>query len=276
MPISNRHAPLLLSLALVSIALGCGRAEPPPPAEPEAVETVVVETAIIDEEYLNSCPVCGQQSVFEPYGIASYQRSRAQCANCGSLERHRLMFLYFESKPELFSEGMTLLHFAPNRSIRKLFRRREDLEYVTADLFKKADLKLDITAIELEDDSIDAVICYHVLEHVDEDRKGMAELYRILKPGGWALLEVPLYGDRPDTLQDPEIDTPRERIDHYGIRSHVRLYGWRDFADRLEEAGFEVAVERFVDGFDQEQIRKLALDPAELMYFCSKPLDSGA
>jgi SAM-dependent methyltransferase len=263
---SSRLSQLAILVALASVALGCGRAEPPPPAEPEVVEA----------EYLNLCPVCGQQSVFEPFGIARYRRQRSQCANCGSLERHRLMSLYFESRPELFSDGMTLLHFAPNRAIRKSFRKRKDLKYLTADLFKRADLKLDITAIELEDNSIDAVICYHVLEHVDEDRKGMAELYRIVKPGGWALLQVPVYRDSPDTLEDPEIDTPRERINRFGSRTHVRLYGWRDFADRLEGAGFEVTVERFVDGFDDAQLVELALDPDELMYFCSKPVDSGA
>lgn len=261
----RRLSLLSVVVALASVALGCGRAEPPP-AEPEMVEI----------EQLNLCPVCGQQSVFEPFGIAVYRRPRSQCANCGSLERHRLMFLYLESRPELFSEGMTLLHFAPNRSIRRAFRKRKDLKYVTADLFKRADLELDITGIELPDASIDAVICYHVLEHVSEDRKGMAELYRILKPGGWAMLQVPVHRDRPDTLEDPEIDTPRERIKRYGSRTHVRLYGWRDFAERLEGAGFEVRVERFVDGFEEAQRIELALDPDELMYFCSKPVGSGS
>ena len=78
------------------------------------------------------------------------------------------------------------------------------------------------------------------------------------------------------TIEDPEIDTPRERIKRYGSRTHVRLYGWRDFAERLEGAGFEVSVEHFVDGFDDQKLGELALDPDELMYFCLKPVASGS
>jgi predicted SAM-dependent methyltransferase len=220
------------------------------------------------EARLNECPVCGNSSVFEPYGYPP--RAAAKCKTCGALKRHRLLYLYLKHRTPLFEEALSLLHFAPNPGLERVFRSLANLRYVTADLYEKADLKLDITGIDLPDESYDVILCYHVLEHVTEDRKAMRELYRVLKPGGWAVVQVPVSDD-PDTYEDPDIVDPAERLKHFGQTDHVRLYGWRDFEDRLRAAGFQLTVHGYAATLDADTIERYSLDPDEKIYHCRKP-----
>lgn len=130
-----------------------------------------------------------------------------------------------------------------------------------------------ITAIDFPDSSFDAVLCFHVLEHVADDRMAIREVFRVLKPGGWAILQVPIT--EPATREDPRIATAEERFRAYGHPEHVRAYG-PDYADRLREAGFHVTVDRFlreISPFQRDRYRVQAEgEPLEEIYFCEKPI----
>ena len=183
------------------------------------------------------CPCCGWHlQKLIPYGLVL--RQNALCPRCGSLERHRLLWLYFRDRTNLFTDRLRLLHFAPERIFETVFKSLDNLDYITADLYSdSAMVKMDITDITYEDDSFDAIICSHVLEHIMDDRKAMREMLRVLKPGGWAIIMVPI--SRDVTFEDPSIVTPEDRERFFGQWDHVRFYG-QDIKDRLESAGFDV------------------------------------
>ena len=142
------------------------------------------------------------------------------------------------------------------------------LDYITADLYKKAMVKVDITDIQYPDDSFNIVYCSHVLEHIDDDRLAMRELYRVLKPQGWAVLMVPIAGEK--TLEDPSVTDPVERERLFGQHNHVRQYG-TDFKERLEEAGFNVRAMYPVDIVPAEEMKRFSIPASEHpVYFCTK------
>src|SRR5690606_19858714 len=142
-----------------------------------------------------------------------------------------------------------------------LFRSYKNIDYVSADLDpRKAMTQQDITNTSFENDTFDLIFCAHVLEHIPDDMKAMRELLRILKPGGLAILQVPIKdffnGMAIDkTYEDPGITDPKERERVFGQRDHVRIYG-RDFKDRLENAGFKVSVDNFGDRLGTELLNK--------------------
>jgi hypothetical protein len=188
------------------------------------------------------CPICGYHGAFEPFGVVP--RPDAMCPDCGSLERHRQFKLLLD-RIELPPPGCSLLHFAPEEAVARLVRPLCS-RYVTADLMRHdVDLNLDIEAIDMPERSFDCVICSHVLEHVD-DMAALGELHRILKPGGVALLMVPIVEGWDASYEDPAITGGRDRLLHFGQQDHVRRYG-RDFRDRVIRAGFELS-EFAVDG----------------------------
>jgi SAM-dependent methyltransferase len=169
---------------------------------------------------------------------------------------------------ELLQELSSLLHFAPEWGISSRLRAVPGLRYVTADLAGTGvDLRLDIMAIELPDSSFDAVICSHVLEHVDDDRAAMRELSRITAPGGWCIVMVPLDLGREHTYEDPLIVAPAERERAFLQHDHVRLYA-PDIASRLERAGF--VVERIQPHleFGQELLERCRINASDEIYLC--------
>jgi SAM-dependent methyltransferase len=131
-------------------------------------------------------------------------------------------------------------------------------------------LRMDITRISLTDNQFDCVICYHVLEHIPDDQKAMRELFRVLKPGGWAILQSPIDFNHDKTFEDPSIVSPDERERFFGQNDHVRIYG-RDYKDRLEKAGFVVKVDDYVQQLGDSAIKKYGLMRDEKIHFCSKP-----
>ena len=144
------------------------------------------------------------------------------------------------------------------------------LDYTTADLFSPlADLRFDVQNIPIEDNTYDTILCNHVLEHVDDDRKAIREFQRILKPGGMAIMQVPLDPDYKVTDEDPTIKDPAERERRFRQYDHVRLYG-QDYPVRLKECGFKVttfnAQEELPDGY----FEKYALPKREMLYVCTK------
>jgi SAM-dependent methyltransferase len=173
----------------------------------------------------------------------------------------------------MLANSSALLHFAPEYCLRGPLQqasRRDRFRYDTADLDPAGvDLELDITAMPLRDGAYDAVICSHVLEHVDEDGTAMRELRRITAPGGWCLVMVPLDTGRATTYEDAAIVTPEARREAFLQDDHVRLYG-RDAEDRLNAAGFAVEVLRPRDAFGEPAMLRAGLLPGDWMYVCSR------
>lgn len=217
------------------------------------------------------CPVCGGHfRKFLPYGYGEAADNR-MCPKCLSLERHRLLWLYLKEKTGFFTDNLKVLHFAPEQPYLKRFRALKNLDYTTADLDSPiADLHLDVTKIDLPDNQYDVVICNHVLEHVDDVNKAFSEIKRILKPGGWAVLLVPI-NPNVDTWEDPTITDPEERRLNFGQYDHVRQFG-RDYAQVLEKAGFTVDADRlYYELTDEQRGRmKLARKGEELVYAVQK------
>ena len=192
------------------------------------------------------CPLCGcQRRKFLPYGYVT-SRENALCPNCLSLERHRLLWLWLVRESDIGRGAMALpkmLHIAPEvalmRKFRKMYASTPD-RYVTADLESPlADMHFDVQQIPLEAESFDAIICNHIMEHVEDDHKALSELYRIMRRGGWGVILSPVDLEREKTFEDDTITDPAERTRIFGQYDHRRIYG-RDYAARLREAGFEV------------------------------------
>jgi SAM-dependent methyltransferase len=211
------------------------------------------------------CPICGHS--FDRFKD-DWNRTNALCWRCGSHERHRAQWLLFERRHELLSNAQALLHFAPEWALGQRLERLQGVRYVTADLREPhVDLRLDVTAIDLPDDSFDAVICSHVLEHVDDDRAAMRELRRITAAGGWCLVMVPLDIDRERTYEDRSIVAPEARERAFRQDDHVRLYA-PDIGDRLAAAGFAVERIRPFEEFGSDLARRCGLLEADYMWLC--------
>ena len=218
------------------------------------------------------CPVCEHSfRKFLPYGYTKQTgRDNALCPRCLSLERHRLMYLYLKEKTDFFSRDLKVLHIAPEQCFYKRFRALDNLDYTTGDLESPiADVHFDVQAIPFPKEAYDVVICNHVLEHVDDDTQAMAEIYRILKPGGFAILQVPQDTDAKKTYEDPSITDPSEREKHFLQKDHVRLYGL-DYAERLSSVGFKVTADTYANNYPEEAAKRFGLPLKEIFYFNQK------
>ncbi len=213
------------------------------------------------------CPACGSFiSAFLSAGIVP--RPNARCPVCGSLERHRLMAIFFRQWTDLFSgRPYRFLHIAPETIIQEYVMRAPNLTYISADLSSRdVALCMDLTAIACSSQTLDIVYCSHVLEHVLDDRQAMRELARILKPTGWAALQVPITVAA--TVEDPTITDPRERLQVFGQADHVRRYGW-DFTRRLAEAGLLVLEIPAAMVVGAANMNVVGLNPSEHVFFCA-------
>ena len=216
------------------------------------------------------CPVCEKKfRKFLPYGRVS--RGNALCPNCLALERHRAMYLYLKRKTNFFKDPLKVLHVAPEICFIKEFESLTNLDYITADIESPlAKVKMDIHEIPFEENTFEVAFCNHVMEHVDDDIKAMSELHRVLKPGGWAIIQIPFFPPIPEeTFEDPSITSPKEREKIFGQDDHVRLYG-KDYAKRLTSAGFNVTEDTFVADLEEEEIKKYALPKDEIIFLCKK------
>jgi SAM-dependent methyltransferase len=210
-----------------------------------------------------TCPICGYVGPFLPYG-SRWVSHDSKCRNCRSLDRHRLFKILLD-RPDLADLGR-VLHFAPEPAVTR-FLRGKCREYITADYLRDdVDVQLDIEAMDLDGDSVDHIVCSHVLEHVD-DRKALSEMHRVLVPGGAAFLAVPLSEGLESTYEDPSKTSERERQLHFGQGNHLRLYG-RDFRHRIAQAG--LALEEFtVSGEDSV---RYGITYGERIFIARKPL----
>jgi len=213
------------------------------------------------------CPCCDSHF----HHFIPYSRGNGMCPRCDSLDRHRLLWLYLHNCTNIFHDRLRVLHFAPEAIIQNKLRASPNLEYTSADLDSPlAMISLDITDIACAENTFDVVLCSHVLELIPDDRKAMSELYRILKPGGWALLLVPFDAEGSETLVDPRVVGPKERERLFGQFDHFRVYG-RDFKDRLEHAGFTVRQECYAQELDPILAQYYVLLAEVDMFYCTKP-----
>lgn len=215
-------------------------------------------------------PIDGQSfRTFLPYGYGT-QRNNVLSPSTLSLERHRLLWLYLKNETDFFSKPIKLLHFAPEQAFYNRFKKQKNLTYTTTDLESPlADVKADICNLPFEDASFDWILCNHVLEHIPDDTKAMQELYRILKPGGVAILQIPQDLNRAVTFEDDSITDEKERAKIFGQYDHVRVYG-RDYFDKLRSIGFKVDEVNYTNFLSKELVEKYCLAPGEILPVCYK------
>lgn len=217
-------------------------------------------------------PIDGKSfKMFLPYGYGT-QRNNVLSPSTLSLERHRLLWLYLKNETDFFTsvEKKKVLHFAPEQAFYKLFRNQKNIEYTTTDLFSPlADVKADICDLPFEDNSYDIIFCNHVLEHIPDDGKAMMELYRVLKPGGMGIFQIPQDLTRDVTFSDDTITDPKERAKIFGQYDHVRVYG-RDYFDKLKIIGFKVVEEDYTNKIAPELVEKYCLAKGEIIPVCFK------
>ena len=204
-----------------------------------------------------------------PYGYGE-QRLNVLSPSTLSLERHRLIWLYLKNETEFFSKKMKVLHMAPEQCFVKLFKQQKNLEYITADLFSPiVDVKADIRDLPFENDSFDVVFCNHVLEHIEDDKKAMSELFRVLKKGGFGIFQIPQDLNREKTYEDFSITSKEERAKHFGQYDHVRIYG-RDYFDKLRAIGFKVDEVNYASKISPELVNRYCLVQEEILPVCFK------
>lgn len=218
------------------------------------------------------CPVCERKfSKFLSYGSNVAHRENVLCPYDLTLERHRLMWLYLKRESNFFSANkLKVLHIAPEQCFHGKFKAQKNLDYLTGDLVSPiADIHFDLHKIPLEDNRFDVVFCNHVLEHVDDALQCMRELYRVMAPGGWGIMQVPQDMNREETYEDWTITSPEDREKHFWQKDHVRLFG-RDYPQWLEKAGFSVGDGFSLHPLSQEEVERFRLPKGEVLYIVRK------
>ena len=239
-------------------------------------------------------PIDGKSfRMFLPYGYGN-QRNNVLSPSTLSLERHRLLWLYLQNETDFFqseldsdspvtqnkriklrkdaetSSALKVLHFAPEQEFYKRFKKQTNIEYTTTDLLSPlADVKADICNLPFEDNTYDVIFCNHVLEHIPDDTKAMKEMFRVLKPGGMGIFQIPQDLSRASTFSDDTIVDQKERAKIFGQYDHVRMYG-RDYFDKLRSIGFKVIEEDYTHKIAPELVEKYCLAKGEIIPVCFK------
>lgn len=234
---------------------------------------VHIVTKLLIPFYLGNkvqCTVCEiKLRKFLPYGRLK-PRENALCPRCLSLERHRLISLFLKEKTTFYTHKHKILHVAPEVCFINRFEKQHGDDYITADLESPwAKVKMDVHDIPFGENTFDVIFCNHVLEHVTDDVAVMKEFYRVLKPGGWAILQSPIDYNYTTTYEDHSITDPREREKAFGQDDHLRMFGV-DYGERLELGGFEVKEIKMTDELSPSDIFKYGLDQREILYFNQK------
>ncbi len=203
-------------------------------------------------------------SKFLSYGYKTV-RKNALCPGTLSLERHRLLWLYLDKETDFLNSNLKVLHVAPEQVFYKKFKKLKNWEYFTFDLNSPiADIKGDLTSTNFKDESFDLIICNHVLEHIEDDKSALNEIYRILKYKGISILQVPMNVKRKNTFEDSSIKSKNQREKYFGQYDHVREYGL-DFKDRVEQAGFKVEMINYSTKISQDLVIKYGLMKDDLI-----------
>lgn len=228
-----------------------------------------------------TCPFCGYSSdMLLPFGqeneavrkhhIIGAGRRNARCLKCDSRDRERLIYIYLKQVARIFEkQELEILHIAPELNLAKKLRET-NFRYICGDLFTEGYhypeyvQNMNVLHLPFEGNTFDVILCNHVLEHVPEDRKAMSEIYRVLKPGGFALLQVPISYRIGHTIEDPSIQSPHQREITFGQKDHCRLYG-KDYINRLQECGFHVEAASISENYPQ-----YGFNPEEKLFICTK------
>jgi len=208
---------------------------------------------------------------FLPYGYGK-QRENALSPSTLSLERHRLMWLFLRDNTTFFTatKKLKVLHIAPEQCFLDIFRKQQNLNYITSDLESPiADVKADICDLPFKENEFDIIFCNHVLEHISNDTKAMQELYRVLKPGGFGIFQIPQDLSKAITFEDNTITDRKERAKLFGQYDHVRVYG-RDYFDKLRSIGFKVDEVDYTKKITLDKIEKYCLMQNEILPVCYK------
>ena len=219
----------------------------------------------------HACPCCGwRMRAFTQGGGSFRTRPAGYCPRCNAKARHRRVWLFLRERTTLLSAPHRVLEVAPHRSMSRALSRQPELDYVGVDLQPRdrATVRGDVTDLPLADEDFDVAICVHVLEHVEDDRSAIQELHRVLRPGGWALVNVP-YDPANPTYEDASVTTASARRAAFGEATHVRRYG-TDLTERLAAVGFEVTVDHGED-LGPETVAEHGLTTDESIFLCRKP-----
>lgn len=233
------------------------------------------------------CPYCnrsfrkfmpgGEDSpvIYEKQIIGAGYRENDVCPRCYSLDRDRLVYIFLKEKSALFTAPLKLFHVAPEGCIRAMISQLPNITYVPGVKYlegyyyaRQTNL-LDITSIPYDDESFDVIICNHVLEHIPDDMLALRELFRVLKPGGWAILQVPISKVLEKTFEDQTKIEEHERATSFGQFDHVRIYG-QDYRSRLESVGFTVKPFHPLAENLLEKYHNYAINPQEVLYIAYK------
>ena len=229
------------------------------------------------------CPFCGFNAkdlmpiglalpVLEEKQVVGAGKRAGGCYKCDSTDRERLMYVYLKEKVGVFGENkkLEILHIAPEKRLSQRLLNHGFEKYVCGDLFTEGysypDHVIDLSILEIpfDENTFDLIICNHVLEHVPDDKLAMQELYRVLKEGGKAVLQVPLSKNTKETYEDFSITKPKDRELAFGQFDHVRIYGL-DYKERLASAGFKVKTVNI-----SEEFKKYGLNINEDVYIGEK------
>ncbi len=201
---------------------------------------------------------------FLPYGYGK-QRNNVLSPSTLSLERHRLLWLYLQNETDFFTSPKKVLHFAPEQAFYKRFRKMKNLDYTTTDLNSPlADVKADICNLPFKDNEFDIILCNHVLEHIPDDTKAMQELYRVIRPGGYGVFQIPQDLNREVTFEDNTITDKKQRAEIFGQYDHVRVYG-RDYFDKLRTVGFKVEEVDYTSKLSASDVARFCLAKGEII-----------
>lgn len=187
----------------------------------------------------HQCNVCETQLK----NFAKLSNGDLICPVCGSISRTRRLYKILTE--EFMTSNITVLDFSPFRILYRKWKKKTNIQYFATDFGTDfiADYRYDITDIDCKDETFDLIICYHILEHIVDDKKAMSELYRVLKKNGTVLIQTPFK--EGEIYEDYSIVTEKERLKHFGQEDHVRIYSVEGLESRLKEAGFNTEIRTF-------------------------------
>ena len=207
---------------------------------------------------VQECNVCGWTGrSFYPMTGPGYHERATICPGCGCQDRHRSLLALLLATTTLFAPGTQVVEVAPMRGFESLLQSQQGIDYTSFDLARHAMEQGDITAMRFPTGSVDYFICFHVLEHIPDERSALAEIHRVLKPGGVAVIQVPVDWHVPSTREYPAPD-PRDV-------NHVRRHG-ADFPERIAAAGFDVAGRSVVEAFDPAIVGRFGMSPEPIFF----------
>ena len=231
------------------------------------------------------CPFCKKTArLFVPRRSASKvmkerhivgggSRKNCYCPWCGSKDRERLVWIFLRDRSDLLKKNIKLLHIAPERKLRNVLQEQKSIEYVSGDKFTEGyaypenTVNLDLLKLPFKDKLFDWIICNHTLEHIEDDKKAMKEMCRVLKNSGFAVLQAPISYDLEKTEEDSSVVMPKDREKRFGQFDHVRIYG-KDYVQRLTSSGF--VVNEIIPAESGIDVERYALNPEERVYLVHK------